>query len=273
MPPKRKNTADMKHFSIFHIPFMAFFSRDLYREAGLRWRGTGFAYLLFLLVICWIPSMVLLDIGLSGFVRDEAPQIIAQVPTIAISKGQASVDAPQPHRITDPKSGKVLVILDTTGAMTSLDKTNALALVTKTAVIIRKNQTETRAFNLNEVREFTVDRDKVTGWMNTMKTYLMPVFFVMAVAASFVYRIVLVLIYAAVGLLFAKGTRFERPYASLVRLAVVAIMPCIVVSTILDLAEIHVPADGLIYTIMTLAYLFLGLKAVAEEQQQSAEVD
>jgi len=260
----------MRHFSIFHIPFMAFFSKELYRDVGLRWRGTGFAYLLFLLVICWIPSMVLLDVGLSRFVRDEAPSIISQIPTITISKGEASVDAPQPCRITDPKTGKVLVILDTTGAITSLDNTNAVGLVTKTAAIIKKNAVETRTFSFSEVRDFTVDKDKVTAWMNTVKRYLMPVVFVLAILGSFVYRIILVLISAAIGILFAKGTRFERPYLSLVRLTVVAITPGVVISTVLDLVGFHVPWDGLVYMVMALAYLFFGVKAIADEEQQTA---
>lgn len=268
-----KNTAPMKHFSFFHVPLMAFFSRELYRDVGVRWRGTGFAYLLFLLVVCWIPVMVLLDVGISAFVRDEAPQIISQIPTVTISKGRVSVDAPQPYSIVDSKTGKVLVILDTTGAITALDKTNALGLVTQTAAILKKNETETRTYSFSEIQDFTVDKDKVTAWVDSLKKWLMPVLFPVLLLASFVYRIILVLIYAAIGLLFAKGTRFEQSYATLVRLSVVAITPCIVISTVLDLAGIRVPVAGPLYAILTLAYLFLGMKAVAEEEQQGAKVD
>jgi hypothetical protein len=53
----------------------------------------------------------------------------------------------------------------------------------------------------------------------------------------------------------------------------VAVTPGIVVSTVLSLAGIGVPAAMLLYLLLSLAYLFFGVKAVAEEEQQSAKVD
>ena len=33
----------MRRYSIFHVPVMSFYSRALYRDVGLRWKGIGFA--------------------------------------------------------------------------------------------------------------------------------------------------------------------------------------------------------------------------------------
>ena len=259
----------MKRYSIFHIPLLAFFSKALYRDVGLRWTGSGFAYLLLLLLLCWIPYMILLDIGVSRVVRDIAPPIVSQVPTLTIVNGLAAANVPQPYTISDPETGKALVIIDTTGSIASLDKTDAVALVTKTSAIVRKNRVETQTIAFNEIKDFTVDKDKVTRWLEALKKFLMPIVFPIAVLGSFVYRIVQVLVYAAIGLLFANGCRSERTYLSLVRLSVVAVTPSVVLGTTLDMAGIAVPAFGVVYFLMTLVYLYLGVRAVAEEERQS----
>jgi hypothetical protein len=43
--------AHTKKYSIFHIPVFSFFSRELYRDVGMHWKGVNFLYLLLLLAI------------------------------------------------------------------------------------------------------------------------------------------------------------------------------------------------------------------------------
>ena len=261
----------MKRYRFFHIPPLAFFSKDLYADVALNWKGTCLGYLFLLLALCWVPAMIELNSGLDNFVEFEAPKLTSQVPTITIKDGIVSTNVPQPHYIYIPDSDDVvLAAIDTTGQFTSLDDIDAMMLLTESTVFVKSN-VETKTFDLSKVKEFTLDRDMITNWLNTLKKLVIPVLYPAALVGSYLFRIIQVLIYAAVGMLFVSSLNAQLPYISLVRLAAVAITPAIIVKTILGAADIRIPVVWLLYMIVTLAYMYFGVKANAQSQQAPLE--
>jgi len=256
----------MRRYCIFHIPVMSFFSKSLYRDVAFRWKGTGFAYLLLLLAVCWLFGMVKIQAGLANFVDNEAPAVISQVPTIRITNGEASIDEPQPYPIKDPKSGEILVLIDTTGSINSLDQTEALVLVTKTELIARKSDVETRTFSFAGVENLTLNQQIIEGWLNIAKTFLVAMIYPFVVLGSFMFRIVQALIYAALGILFAKWRKVELPYGALLRLSVTAVTPAIIAKTLLGVGGVHLPFAGLWYFLAAMGYLLFGVTACAQAE-------
>lgn len=265
-----RETAIMKRFKIFHIPVLSFFSKELYRDVGLNWKGTCFGYLFLLLAVCWIPVMVTFHLGLSRFIEDKAPVFIEQVPEITITDGQASIEEPQPYYITAGDANDVLMVIDTTGQINSPDDANAFVLLTKTKLIHRKSDVELQTFDLAQVKEFTLNQTKITSWLNVLAKIFAPVSYVFALIGSCVFRIIQALIYAAIGMLFVSWCKARLTYDALLRLAVVAVTPCIIVKTILSIADIRIPYAPLLYLIAALAYLFFGVKAASEPVQPAS---
>ena len=189
----------MKQYGIFHAPYMSFFSQSFYRDVDMHWKGTGFAYLLLLLTICWFPGIIQLHVSFGDYVENDAPAIIEQLPTITIVKGEASVAVAQPYEITDPDNDKVIALIDTTGKTVSLEGTDARVLLTKTEVIYKKNSIETRNYSLQDIDAFVLDQEKVAAWLEILRKYIAVVAFPFAVLGSFAFRVVQVLIYAAIG--------------------------------------------------------------------------
>ena len=264
----------MKQYRFFHIPPLAFFSKDLYADVALNWKGTCLGYLFLLLAVCWIPAMIELNLGFDKFVETEAPKLTCQVPTITIKDGIASTDVPEPHYIYVPDSeDEVMAIIDTTGQVTSLEGTDAFVLLTETTVFTIRNNFETRTFDLSAIKEFTLDQDMLTNWLNILKKLVIPVLYPMALVSSYLFRIIQLLVYAAVGMLFVSWCKAGITYICLVRLAAVAITPAIIVKTILDPAGIQLPAAGWLYMIATLAYLYFGIKASSRPQQSPPAED
>jgi hypothetical protein len=261
----------MKRYSIFHIPVMSFFSKDLYADMGLRWKGTCFGYLLLLLAICWIPAMFRVNAAFSNFVANEAPKIIDQIPAISIIDGRASIGEPQPYYINDPESGKPLVIIDTTGTITSLDGTEAIGLVTRTNAQFRKSSVETRTFDFAGINKFMLDQKKISGWLAIGQKALLPILYPICVIGSYVSRIIQVLIYASIGLLFASWCKSKMPYLSLIRIAVAALTVFIIIRTILGILEITLPAAGMWYFLGAMAYMFFGVRAAASQQESMVQ--
>lgn len=262
----------VKRFSILHIPFLSFFSRDLYVDVALRWKGSGFGYLLLLLVVCWLPMMVKMYTAMSTFIDEHASSFIEQVPTITFDQGLASINEPQPYYIKVPDSNEVIAIIDTTGTIQSLENTDAHILLTQTQVIYRENNVTTKTIQLSDIQgQHTLDQNIIWGFLGFFKKILFPVILLFILIFSFVYRIIQALIYAAIGLLFASWCRARLQYTALLRLAVVAFTPCIIVSTILGLARVHLPWGFLWYLLAALGYLLFGVNAVSQAQEQAVE--
>jgi hypothetical protein len=260
----------MKQYSIIHVPVLSFFSPSLYHDVCARWKGTGFAYLLLLLAVCWIPPILKMHAGLANFIDTEAPKMVAQIPKITFVNGEASIEGEQPYTIRDPKTGQAIIVFDTTGSITSLKDTDAFGLVTKTEATFKKNAVETRSFTFKEIKAFTLDRDMITGWLAMVKQYVAPVAYPFALLGSFVSRVVQLLIYAALGLILAAWCKTRRTYTELIRLSVIAVTPCIIIKTVLGIAQISIPVPGLLYFLAAMGYLLFGIKSAATGERERA---
>jgi hypothetical protein len=259
----------MKQFSIYHIPALSFFSKALYRDMGLRWKGTAFGYLLALLAICWIPTMVKLQHGLAEFVRTTAPKIVSQIPRLDLVHGVVSTEEPRPYFIQDPATGKNVAIIDTTGSISSLTGTDADFLVIQKKIIYRVSPVDTRNIDLGQIEKFSLDQAKINGWLSLMAAYLALAVYPFMVLGSYLFRIVQALVYAAIGLLLAFLCKGQISYLALIRLAVVAVTPSIIVRTLIGITQIQVPYAGLLFFALAMAYLFFGVKAVFEDDREN----
>ena len=256
----------MRRYSIFHPLVLSFFSKSLYRDVGKNWRGTGLLYLLLVLALVWIPTMIAGQIGLSRWVDNDSKAITNQIPAITISKGQVSTDVTTPYFIKDPTTGEDIAIIDTTGQYETLANTNAKLLLTKSKLIVEKNAMETQTHDLSGVESFYVDRSRVEGWLLTAKRLFVPVLYPLALIFSFIFRAVQILIYALIGLLFARMLHANLDYKTLMRLAAISITPVLVLNLFLEFVPLRIPFWSLLGIIIALGYLFFAVKANAEPE-------
>ncbi len=253
----------MKKYSLIHLPVLSFYLKDVYRDVCLHWRGTCFPYLLLLLAVCWLPAMVDLHRSLSSFIRNDAPALVIQIPHVTINQGVATIAAPQPYTIIDPKTKKPLAILDSTGRHTSLKDTDALVLVTGTEAIVKKSAAETRTYSFTTIDDLTINQQVVNGWLETARKFTAIIIYPLAVAGAFLYRVIQVALYALLGMLFSSALKTKLPYPALVRMSVVAITPGIIVGTALTMAGLTLPYAGVWFFLAAMAYLYLGIYAAA----------
>jgi hypothetical protein len=209
--------------------------------------------------------MVRIHLGFAGFVKNDAPTIVEQIPEINITDGQVSIDEPVPYYIKIPDTNDNLAVIDTTGSITSPVDVNAFCLLTKTSMIMKQSNFETRTYDLSQIKSFTASGDDIMKLLHIIKKLLLIVMYPVALLSSYVYRIIQALIFAAVGLLFASMCKVSLSYGALLRLAVVAMTPCMIIKTVLGLAGIYLPCVGaLVYIAITLAYLYFGVYACSQ---------
>jgi hypothetical protein len=256
----------MKQHNYFQALYLSFYSAPFYLDVGRRWKGTGFLYLLLLLALAWIPEVAGIHTRMAKTIDTYGHTLAAQVPAITISDGEVSTDVETPYFIRDPETEKVWAIIDLTGEYTTLADTEAELLLTRNEVLMRQNRgtiRETRAYDLSDVDSFTLSGEDVSRWLEAAKSWLAFVFYPFAVVFSFIYRIIQALIYAVIGLLIANSLKVKLTYGTLLRLAVLALTPVIILNTVRSVAAVSIPALWLVAFAVAMGYLIFAIKSNA----------
>jgi uncharacterized protein DUF1189 len=256
----------MKRFCILHPLLLSFYSPALYRDVAGSWTGVGILYLLLLLALCWIPPMVKLHRSTAAFLDVIGPSVLDQIPTVSIHRGEVSIQEPQPYVIKVPGSDTPLVVIDTTG-QTTAESSRAMLLLTKHQAVVRKNDFETRTYELTGIQDLTVDKNTVGRILDTGKKWLALLLYPLALAGSYAYRILQVLMYAAIGLLFGELLKARQEYPVMLRVSCVAITPAVVVDTLRGVLGYESSLSWLSFCfLLSMGYLFFAVRSTLAER-------
>jgi len=253
----------MRRYSIFHPLVLSFFSKSLYRDVAKNWRGTGLLYLLLILALLWIPTIIKGHLGFARFADNDAKAITQQIPAITITNGHASTNVPQPYFIKDPKSGETLALIDTRDN-SEAGNTSVPLVLTETKFVTNKSASETRIYDLSSVGNFSVDQTRVEGWLGIARQWFFPEFYPLAILFSFIFREIQLLIYALIGLLFARMLNANLDYQTLMRLAAISITPVLVLNLLFEFLPVRIPGWLLLGIVIELGYLFFAVKVNSE---------
>lgn len=238
---------------------LSFYSADLYRDAAAHWRGFALGYLALLLGIVWLITAAALHHRFQLWCANDAPGIVAQIPPLALKGGELSADVEQPYFVTDETSGEVIAVIDTTGEITTLEQAGARLLLTKTEAIVERNPREIRVYRFNTIGDFALDQAVIQSWLAWLGNWLGFILFPFVLAGSYLYRVVQILIYALVGLLFAGILRVQLSYPAAVSVATLSITPPVLLSTAVQLTQAKIPFPWLSWFLLAMSYLFFGI--------------
>src|SRR4030066_928732 len=160
----------MKQYSYIHSLYYSFYSKSFYQHVARNWKGLRLSYLLFILCLFWIPETSRIHSEVSEFLSAEAPKYVKQVPVITVSQGKVSIKEQTPYLINMPGKNTPFAIIDTSGQTTSLDKSGALVLLTKSQLIIKNSSSESRTFDLEGIDHLIIDQKALYDWIETFNT-------------------------------------------------------------------------------------------------------
>lgn len=257
-----------------HALYLSFFSRGLYRDVAARWKGLCLVYLLAVLALCTIPGVLRMQSDLGAWLDDQAPGYIRQLPNITIAKGVLSIDAPEPYRILNEKTGEPVVIFDSTGEITSIEGSKAFALFTKTALIVKKGDKETRTFNLSDLggETMTIGRGNANDLLDTFVDLFPIVLYPFAFVFSFLLWSTEALILTLFGRLYARRLSLRLDTRSVIRISVVAVTPALLTGALLTTIGVTLPHWWLISMLGSLAYALYGIQANMSSSTQEPDI-
>lgn len=267
---EEQTKTETRRYKFFHPIYLSLFSKPLYQDVARHWKGYCFAYLFFLVMLSLIPEMARFHTSIVDFVDRTAPGLLDQVPTITISRGEASIDRPSPHSIYSTDNKTALIIIDTSGRTTALDNTTALALLTKTKILFKKDTNETRMFDLKVLDHIVIDRSRVSGWIGIFRDWAALTMFPFVFFAALLLHLVQVFLCASIGRSFARMFDTALDYQALVRLSVIAFTPPAILQITHSILNIEFPYSGPITFLIALGYLYYGVGASSEKEGAKA---
>jgi len=254
----------MKSYSIFHPFWMSFYSKKLYVDVINNWKGRSFLYLLLLSAILTIPVTVQLKRGIGEMSR-ELPGIVKQIPEVRIIGGVSSTPQQRPYYIHEVPSGKLIGIIDTTGRHVTLENSDAKFLLSRTKIIYRQNEYETREYSIANVNDLTITNDDIYGWIDFLNSWLAILLAPFVFIGLYIYKIIAALLYSIIAIIIAALTKINVPYSSKLSLSIIAITPSSLVLAIIELLPVPVPQEFLFSLLVTTGFIIFGLVANKSE--------
>ncbi|MBC8107268.1 MAG: DUF1189 family protein, partial [Anaerolineae bacterium] len=160
-----------------------------------------------------------------------------------------------------------LVVIDTTGTITSLKDTPAFALLTKSELHYRDNR-QIKIQDLSQIKSFDMDRQKIQRWAGTFGNWMGPGLFAVFLIFGFIYRLIQALLYALLGMAFAAMFGARLSYQQLIRLAIISVTPVMLLDTVFDVIGVSIPFFWLICFAIAMVYLAIAVQANAEDSSQ-----
>ncbi|MGD9152865.1 MAG: DUF1189 family protein [Gammaproteobacteria bacterium] len=257
----------MSHTNLLTAIVKSFYSNKLYRETAQSWHGRSFLYLLVLLLICWVVISGVITFRINTAMHIFAQKIITyDFPTINFKAGIASTKATTPYHIKDPTSGQALIIIDTNNKVRDFHKSSATILIQKKSILIKDNSAnKVSQYYYPKQMNMDIGPTQVNSFILQFGKWIMPLIFIgllfIGLAVAYIYRIIQVLIYALIGMLFCLILKRRIPYESLMSLTIISITPAIIISTIAVMFNFRFPFQNIFYFLLSMVYLFIAVKA------------
>lgn len=238
----------------------SFYNSETYRDTVRNKKGNTFGYLAFLVLLCTIPLIISVVIGMSNFMKNDGAFILNQLPEIKISNGIVTMDKESPYFIKS-KSGEILFVIDLSDSASYTElQGSTKVLLTKNKLIGQQQENETRTYDLSKIESFTLNAQKINDWYGyAWIVYI--IIFIFMVFFFYVYRLIQAIVNGVFGLLISAILKVNLDFTSLIYISLVAITPVAILASILLATDVKIPAKGWLGFILALGYIGFGIMA------------
>ncbi len=241
-----------RHYRIWHMPVLSFYSKEFYKDVALRWKGSNLGFLCLLLLVCLVPAARHTNHVAAALLDHAASTYLMQIPPISINNGKIVVDAPQPYSIID--GNRTMLVIDTTGQINTLAEAQSAALLTATHLHVKQRRLAPISYDLSEIKDLTINQEIATQLIQQAKSLLLPALYTASLLFSYILLLFAVLICGSIARVFGLIQRRSVDYATGLRLAVVAFTPPLILSAIF--AALERPAPPVLYVLLMFVILY-----------------
>ena len=270
------HSTECPRYGYWSAMYRAFFSRSLYVDVGTRWTGCGIVYLLLCMVVVTIPLSLRITYNAVAAYQHELIDVLGAIPQLVIKNGHAIANVPMPYMIKN-KSGAVVLIVDTTGKITTFSNQYP-----KLSILITQDQLTYRLLppgsntNINEniptyKYNFATNNDEViTGQdliqlpiINVAKWILIIMIYPGVIMMYTAIYFFIYLMFAFVAQIISRiSLKYPLTYSQTVRLLAVSGTPQMTLFLILLAFDINFSFMGIFLMILLAIYFNFSLIAL-----------
>lgn len=196
---------------------------------------------------------------------NEALHIISQIPPFGLHYGRFITENNQLYKILDNKNRELAQV----GADAVLsDGAEPFVVISSSEInyktLFSKKINSIKAEDLTE-KTFTELLQSGASSMKTIMLWGVPIIVLPAVVlTSFMFNCLMLVSYACIGQLLMKMMKLESfEYKQMMRIAVVAITPMLLLSMMLPKL---IPSQGVVYFLISIGYIYYAIKSVTSEK-------
>ena len=167
------------------------------------------------------------------------------------------------------KWGRVVFVLDTTGVVKKPSDVGAMFLLTETAFIQEQPRGHVESRSLAGLPDTTVDAGMLMSWLRMCRNLLIPVGFPVLWVLGLMYRMVVALALAGIGMVVAMGFGARLSFGAMLRLTMVAMTADMWLGVVGSFLPVGLGCFGWILGhALSLGYVVYGVKVNADEQKE-----
>jgi hypothetical protein len=264
------NTAkgfEMKKYS-WQAVYLSFFSRDLYGDVAINWKGVGYLYLLLLIVVTTAIAAIVCQITWGALISQTVDPTINKVPKMTFDKGKLSIDKPSPYMF-DLGPGTI-VDFDMSDNAKFPDGKKGFLITSTNVQSFTESAAENQPLNFSSIPDqgapTVIDQSTIQFGIGILKSSIGIGVFVVRGTMLMMLCIVQSLVYALIGLAVASAMKIDLSYGQLVRLTSIALTPGLIIDSINFCANSVIPAWGFISIFVAIAYLIFAVQANKQPQ-------
>ncbi len=262
----------------FQIIKNSIYSPSFYSQISQKSFGKSIGYfLLLVLILTAIKSFTLIG-PLIFELPNQLQTIIKETVNcypkdleIKISKGQVTTNIQEPYFVEsceiEQETNLILLVIDTKTPYSpaQFDKYEARLWLTNDSIFVKRNNYETRSYNLSKIKDFKLNKDSVESFSNMVSPWLKfvgpAVMFVafIGIYLSFNIRLIYLLFLAAVLWLLSKLFKKTLSYGQSYKLGLYAITLGLIVELLVSLTSNLTRFSGFpfMFTLITLGVVFI----------------
>lgn len=238
-----------------------FYSSALYRHVGASWKGLGIGYLFAAVAIWSAPDMIRQYHATMAFIESyTALKFVSQIPAMELHEGKLMVKGVMPRYVKDPMNGATLIIVDTTGKVTSLENEAAKVLLTDTQAIYRQGSNNIK-HTARGHSQLLISRETLGNLLAGFEEWFFLVYAIAVVGTKSILFGLLAIAGVVMGAIYARLAGSMLSLFSIIRIATVAVTPSIIIYCLMELGMIHIPIWWMWALIISCVYTLLGVRS------------
>jgi len=254
-------------------------STQAYRRFAAEKASRTVLYIFFVSLVFTVGASIAMKLRIDPLVDETFSWLANEIPTLTFSGGKVTSSATAPKRVVHPQAPEVAVMIDTARVepvnLQAMQEQKVLAYLTGNALYIEQQPGRIEIYDLSKAapeKPIVVDAAFFRDAAGSLKRVVYP----LAILTVFVFAAAWTsfagLVFALIAMIFNTLANGVLAFGPLYQIAIHAQTTALLAGVLKSFVPFPLPFSGLLTGVVTLVYLWLGVKANAAAAAETSSV-